>query len=200
MASPIAIRPSMGAVFRTSRASRMTTSPSQIQTAGLSTTAPLLKRHKYPGARDNSDHNRKRGESALRRSGVRYPTSVSEEPLPKPVPKEKQPPIETDPNHGLWQFFQDRETVAQGPEVDNQHGRGWLVPELRHKSWEDLHRLWWVCVKERNRIATADYERKIRKLGFGEGESEDRDKEVCRSAAPCSYTASPVFIYVGCTS
>ena len=57
-------------------------------------------------------------------------------------------------------------------------GRPWSVQELRNKSWEDLHKLWWVCVKERNRIATSNLERSRLKAGFGDHESNQRDDAV----------------------
>lgn len=57
-------------------------------------------------------------------------------------------------------------------------GRPWSVQELRNKSWEDLHKLWWVCVKERNRIATSNLERSRLKAGFGDHEANQRDDAV----------------------
>jgi len=151
---------------------------SRTQAASLSITATLLKRHKYPGARNNKDMNKHRGESAIRRTGPRWRLSVSDEPLPKPVKPKDLPRVETNPDHGLWDFFADRKTVAAPPEDDAKHGRAWMVEELRAKSWDDLHRLWWVCVKERNRIATASWERKRSNLGFGKAEAQARDDQV----------------------
>lgn len=60
-----------------------------------------------------------------------------------------------------------------------EHGRAWTAHELRAKSWEDLHALWWVCLRERNRIGTVTWERKKAKLGFGMAEDESRDNVVC---------------------
>lgn len=57
-------------------------------------------------------------------------------------------------------------------------GRSWGIQELRERSWEDLHGLWHVCVRERNRIATSDLERSRLKAGYGDYESEGRDKVV----------------------
>lgn len=58
-------------------------------------------------------------------------------------------------------------------------GRAWTYKELSGKAWDDLHQLWWVCAKERNRIATSENERDRTKAGFGDYEAEERVKVVC---------------------
>jgi len=174
----------MGTLVQSCRAScsgttaRASLGPAQQQVAALSTSAALLKRHTYDGARVTRDNSKRRGESALQRSGTRWRLSVSDDPLPVPVSRDELDPVKTDPNHGLWDFFHDRETVAHPPGQMAKFGRAWTVEELRHKSWDDLHRLWWVCAKERNRISTSAFERKMRQLGFGEAEDKSRDDEV----------------------
>jgi hypothetical protein len=172
-----AMRPSMGALGRISSSTPSPLRP-LTQTASLSTTTALLKRHKYREARVYRDNSKHRGESAIHRSGTRWRLSMSDEPLPRPVPRDKLPAIETDPDHGLWEFFQNRKMVVNSPPEIAKHGRSWTVEELRHKSWDDLHRLWWVCAKERNRIATANWERNKSDLGFGESEMRNRDNTV----------------------
>lgn len=142
------------------------------QTSLFSTTATLSKR------RRNRDHNRNRGLSAIRGTGTREVLSVDNEPLPRPVKRDEFPAVLTDADHGLWDFFYSKDKPLNTPQEDAAHGRSWRVEELRRKSWEDLHSLWWVCIKERNRIATGNWERAKGKYGYGDSESKAREMEV----------------------
>jgi len=69
------------------------------------------------------DRNPNRGVSALRRTGLRQPVSVSKEPLPQPVldaTKRSKPVV--DENHGLWDFFSKDKAALATPEQDAAHG------------------------------------------------------------------------------
>lgn len=129
--------------------------------------------------RPNRDQNKLRGVSAMRQTGPRENLSVSFLPLPKPVSPEEYPAVATDPAHGLWAFFNDEKKALNTPKEDAAHGRAWNVEELRRKGWEDLHALWWVCCRERNRIATGNAERKKGGYGYGAVESREREIAVC---------------------
>lgn len=61
-------------------------------------------------------------------------------------------------------------------------GRPWTVEELRHKSWEDLHSLWYKCCLERNRLATEAKERKRMQLVNGNIHVRARDVTVGASS------------------
>ncbi|KAL9117910.1 MAG: hypothetical protein Q9187_005547 [Circinaria calcarea] len=125
------------------------------------------------------DYSKNRGVSGLRRTGLKRPIQMAKEPLPQPVlDPAKRSKIKVDENHGLWGFFNKAKRSLTKPEDENAHGRPWSVEELRHKSFEDLHCLWWVCVKERNRLATEKYERQRVEAGYGDHEALERDRTV----------------------
>lgn len=90
-----------------------------FQQSSFSTTAFVRARK-----RDGNTH---RGESALRRTGIRYPNGMSKQPLPKPVlDPGKRTKIQVDPNHGLWGFFNKNKKSLSTAKEDGE--RGMLQP------------------------------------------------------------------------
>ena len=131
------------------------------------------------------DNNPTRGTSALYRSGLKpcklaaHKLSVGPQDLPQPVlDPRKREQVKVDENHGLWHFFNRERTALTTPVDMAAHGRAWTVNELRNKSWDDLWRLWWVCVKERNWIKTEKTELDRSKAGYGDYEMDGRLDQV----------------------
>jgi large subunit ribosomal protein L47 len=82
-----------------------------------------------------------------RAKGYRVPRDVQ---LRKPIlPTIDNIKVRDD--HPLWEFFHNKQFLRSAEDLDIQ-GRSWTVQDLRKKSFEDLHALWYVCLKEMNKI------------------------------------------------
>ena len=143
-----------------------------LQSASFSTSSPSQVR---------KDRNPNRGISALRHTGLRkrQKLSVKLENLPKPVlDPRRRSVVEVSEDHGLWDFFNRDRTTLSTPGELSAHGRAWTVSELRSKDWDDLWRLWWMCVKERNRVMTFLQEKQRIGKMIGSAEAGGRLKVV----------------------
>lgn len=70
-----------------------------------------------------------------------------------------RPPIEpriadvrTSDTHPLWQFFDTQRSYIRKLSELEDIGEAWSIPQLRRKGFTDLHSLWYVCLKELNRL------------------------------------------------
>ncbi|GAA5833076.1 hypothetical protein JCM3766R1_001382 [Sporobolomyces carnicolor] len=66
-------------------------------------------------------------------------------------PKESE--TNTD-SHPLWKFFHNKESLEVPDKRKDYSSRSWTSFELRRKSFEELHALWYVLLRERNVLLT----------------------------------------------
>jgi len=85
-----------------------------------------------------------------------------------------------------WEEFTDRKDK---PEDQVMTGRAWTVADLRRKSFDDLHKLWYVLYKERNLILS-EKEKIRRSLRPVTRMEENRYVKVKKSMAAVKTTLS----------
>ncbi|XP_061493370.1 large ribosomal subunit protein uL29m [Rhineura floridana] len=78
------------------------------------------------------------------------------------------------PQNGLEEFFDDPQNWGK-PEVKS--GDSWTVEQLRGKNSEDLHKLWYVLLKERNMLLTLEQEAKRQRLPMPSPERLEKVKD-----------------------
>lgn len=72
------------------------------------------------------------------------------------------------------EFFDNKKNWGEG---EVKHGRSWLIPELRIKSNQDLHKLWYILLKEKNMLLTMEDHAKEEYRLFPSAERLDKVKK-----------------------
>lgn len=80
----------------------------------------------------------------------------------------------TNINHDLMEFFDVKKNWS---ETEIKVGRAWKLDELRIKSNTDLHKLWYVLLKERNMLFTMENECNMKMRLFPNPERIDKVEE-----------------------
>ncbi|XP_033006591.1 39S ribosomal protein L47, mitochondrial [Lacerta agilis] len=78
------------------------------------------------------------------------------------------------PRNGLEEFFDDPKNWGK---TEVKSGDSWTVEQLRGKSSEDLHKLWYVLLKERNMLLTLEQEAKRQRLPMPSPERLEKVKD-----------------------
>lgn len=80
----------------------------------------------------------------------------------------------TIPRYDLMEFFDDKKHWAKS---EVRCGRSWRLDELRIKSNSDLHKLWYVLLKEKNMLMTMEHECDLKYELFPSPERVDKVQE-----------------------
>lgn len=80
----------------------------------------------------------------------------------------------TIPRYDLMEFFDDKKNWAAN---EVRSGRSWRLDELRIKSNPDLHKLWYVLLKEKNMLLTMEHECEVKIELFPNPERIDKVQE-----------------------
>lgn len=77
----------------------------------------------------------------------------------------------TKPRNDLMEFFDDKKNWNK---QEVRLGRAWRIEELRIKSNSDLHKLWYVLLKEQNMLKTMEHEADLQYKLFPNPERIDK--------------------------
>jgi large subunit ribosomal protein L47 len=127
---------------------------------------------------------------------VAIPSATNTLETPPPVVPKRRVPVNE--NHGLYAFFRKSvnddgtasyETLSTNAEKGTHGGRAWKASELRHKSFKDLHTLWYVLLREKNLLATEREEHR-RMTGRTSFTPDFRATQVRKSMARIKYVVN----------
>ena len=90
--------------------------------------------------------------------------------------------VQSVPTNGIRTFASNpldafRDSVDRQTRMAEPVGRSWSAKELRRKSYQDLHKLWYVLYKERNMLLTEQQLSRRRQLRFPQPERMQKVKK-----------------------